>query len=98
MNTLLCPELTNLIERKINQRNKYTENPNFKKEILAYYDQEIDLLEKIETYIVTVKANAERIIEKERQKCFKFGQIDGWNNCANGRTYPLSYYIGNNIT
>ena len=98
MNTLLCPELANLIEKKINQRNKYTETPNFKKEVLAYYDQEIDLLEKIESYVVSVKAQAQRVIEKERQKIFNYGRMDGWNNCANGRTYPLSFYIGNNIS
>lgn len=97
MNSLLCPELANLIEKKINQRNKYTENPNFKKEILAYYDQEIDLLEKIETYIVSVKVQAQRVIEKERQKIFNYGRIDGWNDHANGRHYPLSFYLSENL-
>jgi hypothetical protein len=96
MNELICYELSQLIERKINYRNKYIENPKFQKNILDMYDSEIDLLEKIESFIVNIKSNALQIIDKEKKKAFKHGREDGYLMAQTGRSHDLFYYEINN--
>ena len=93
MESLLCPELAELIEKKINYRNKYTEQPNFNKKTLEYYDHEIDLLEKIETYVLTVKHKAREVINKNLNAAFEAGRKDGLLREVSGRSHSLYYYI-----
>lgn len=88
----LSKDLSGMIEYKINQRNDLAKKSTRPDGIIKIIDREIDILLKIESYIMAMEQNHARQLIQYRQKYFNFGIQSGIMKERTGRDHPLSYF------
>ena len=83
----LIIDLSAMIEWKINERNKLAKKTPRPDGIIAIIDREIDILEKIETYIPALENNYAKKLIEGTKKAFEQGVKAGIMEQKTGRCH-----------
>ena len=87
-NLILEQKISNLIERKINKRNLTATSKPRNDGLIMYMDDEITILEEIETYISQLEIEYTKRLTIAKKEMFQKGVSSGILECKTGRKHP----------
>lgn len=88
----LIIDLSAMIEWKINNRNQLAKQRPRPDGIIAIIDREIDILEKIESYLPALENSFARKLIEGNRKSFEEGRKAGILECRTGRNHS-QYFL-----